>query len=402
MLKGGQGQDLLELRTLGQFTARYKAAVISDKAGRSNMLWELFKYLLTNRGCHLSAESVLEILWPDKQYQDSRSVLKAQVHRLKKMLSESALGDDHLTITSAQGCYRLDLGRLCWMDTDLLEDLFNKANKLSASHPAEAMEAYRRLISLYRGDYLPEINSPWVFYARHNYLRIFLQSVYNLNSLYGHARMYLDAVRTCEEALQVVPFEEELHICYLQGLIDAGKKGEARAHYENITSRNYLETGAEPTVKMKNIYQQISHKNEKAELDLSNIQEMAVEGKKVEGAFNCRPDFFRFLYRLEKRRLDRKNSPILLGSLTLTGHHYSPPPSDILGAATASLKNIISASIRKGDVYTQWNEAQFLLLLPDLTPETGEKVLQRLNHKFEQEIASKELVLRCKLESLLG
>ncbi|HHX87037.1 MAG TPA: hypothetical protein GX693_02530 [Firmicutes bacterium] len=395
-------QYLFEIRTLGQFTVRCRTVVVSEKARRSVMLWELFKYLLTHRGSRLSADSVLETLWPDKEYEDAKSVFKAQVHRLKKMLAENELDDDrYITIVYTQGCYRLDTGNRCWLDTVVFEDLFNKANELATSSSREAMDAYEQLISLYRGDYLPEISSPWVLSARKNYLRIFLKSVYNLEALYRDARMFLEAIRIYEDALQVVPFEEELHIRYLQALMDAGRKREARAHYENITSRNYLEIGVKPSVEMKDIYQQIACKNERVELDLSNIQEMIAERSKAEGAFICQPDYFRFLCSLEKRRLERKNRPVLLGLLSITRLNYNLPPSDMLEGAVTRLKEIIAVNIRKGDVYTQWNEAQFLLLLPDLTLETGEKVLQRINSQFQKRFAPEDLVLRYKIQPLL-
>lgn len=394
--------DLLEIRTLGHFTVKYGTEVISEKSVRSKVLWELFKYLLTNRGSRLPADTVLETLWPEKEYADTGAAFKAQIHRLKKMLEENGLDEErHLAIVYTQGCYRLDLGSGCWLDAAVLDDLFDKADTLSTEQPREAMEIYQRLITLYKGDYLPEISSPWVFPDRNNYRRIFLKSVFNLDTLYRQEGMFAESIGLYEDALQIVPFEEELHIRYLQALMSAGKKGEARAHYENITSREYLETGTKPSMEMKDIYQLITHKSEKVDMDLSNIHEMMVDRSKTDSGYVCPPDYFRFLYSLEKRRLERRGRTAFLGLLTVTRRNYKPLSLNMQEAAVAKLTEIVGKNIRKGDVYTQWNETQFLLLLPDLTRELGERVLKRIRNQFRKETAPEDLILRYKIKSLI-
>lgn len=394
--------DLLEINTLGQFTIKYGPEVISEKIGRSKVLWELLKYLLTNRGNRLQADIVLETLWPDKEYTDTKTAFKAQVHRLKRMLSENNLHEkDHISIVYTQGCYRLDLGDRCRLDVDVMGSLFAEAGDLDSNDSQRAMDLYRQLIPLYRGDYLPEISSPWVFSARNHYRRMFMKSVQNLKALYREAGMHTESVRLYEDALQVIPFEEDLHICYLQALIDAGMNREARSYYENVTSREYQEIGAKPSAEMKEIYQLITNKQVKVDLDLSNIHEMMADQGLPDEAFVCQPDYFRFLYSLEKRRLERKGRVAFLGLLTITRRNYRPLPSEVLEIALVKLKKIISTNIRKGDVCTQWNEAQFLLLLPDLTREIGERVLKRIRSQFKKETAPEDLVLRYKVKPLL-
>ena len=55
-------QELIEIKTLGQFSIKLGSLVLSEQARRSGMLWELFKYLLTYRGSRLPADTVLETL----------------------------------------------------------------------------------------------------------------------------------------------------------------------------------------------------------------------------------------------------------------------------------------------------------------------------------------------------
>ncbi len=398
-----KSKNFLEIKTLGEFVIKRGPVVLSEQAGRSTMLWELFKYLLTHRGSRLPADTLLETLWPDREYEDARSALKVQIYRMKKLLNGSSdlTGGDDLAITFSQGCYRLETGNQCRIDTDALEKLFNQALALSATNPAAAGEAYRKVIALYQGEYLPEITGAWVLPARNRYQRIFLKSVLELSGLYLESGRSEDAVAICEQSLKAAPLAEELHIRYLQALIGAGKMREAQGHYEYITSFYYLEMGVKPSEELKEIYRQINAKQERVELDLSAIRETMIERKKTDGAFFCQPEHFRLLCRLEKRRLERENRPVFLGLLTITRPDKSLPPAALLSPAAAELKQIISSNIRAGDVYTQWNKAQFMLFLPGFTRELGEKMLQRIGLRFKTAVKPADLILKYKIQPLL-
>ncbi len=395
-------QGSLEIRTLGQFLVRRGPVVLSEKAGRSGKLWELFKYLLTQRGVRLPADTAMETLWPDKEYEDARSAFKVQVYRIKKLMGSVSGSGDDLSINFSQGCYRLDAGEGCWIDTNELEEQFNRAVDLFADNPEKAMKAYQRVIELYQGDYLPEITGAWALPARNHYRRIFLKSVLELSDLYCEASLHEDAIRICEQALRASPLEEELHIRYLQALIGAGKMREAQSHYEYITSFYYLEMGVKPSDELKEIYQRITSKQEGIELDLGAIREMMAEREKTEGAFFCPPDHFTLFCRLEKRKLERENRPVFLGLLTITRPNNSLPPAGILAGASARLKQAISGNMRAGDIFTQRNEAQFMVLFPGLSQELSAKVLERIETRFRTETKSPDLVLRCKIQPLLS
>ncbi len=69
--------------------------------------------------------------------------------------------------------------------------------------------------------------------------------------------------------------------------------------------------------------------------------------------------------------------------------------------AAAELKKVIAGSIRGGDVYTQWNEAQFLLLLPGQCSEMGEQVMQRIQKGFDRALEPADLLLKYTIQPLL-
>ncbi|MGB3933511.1 MAG: response regulator receiver protein, partial [bacterium] len=65
-----QSQTGLEIITLGDFQVRCGGKILTHDANRAYRLWELFKYLLTNREQGVLPEVLVETLWPEQEYAD--------------------------------------------------------------------------------------------------------------------------------------------------------------------------------------------------------------------------------------------------------------------------------------------------------------------------------------------
>lgn len=65
------------------------------------------------------------------------------------------------------------------------------------------------------------------------------------------------------------------------------------------------------------------------------------------------------------------------------------------------LRQVLLSSLRKGDVVTEWNEAQFLLSLPGLNVQQAHKALDRIQNRFMSARKNINLVLQRKIEEVL-
>jgi two-component SAPR family response regulator len=70
-----ENKATMQIFTLGQFTIKIGETLISENARRSNKLWELFKYLLTNRNKRIPLEKIVQSLWPEQENSDPKSAL---------------------------------------------------------------------------------------------------------------------------------------------------------------------------------------------------------------------------------------------------------------------------------------------------------------------------------------
>lgn len=390
----------LEISTLGLFQARCGDQLLSDNASRSNRLWELLKYLITHRDKGNAPDVIVETLWPDQEYDDPRGALRTLVYRLRQLLGKGACVNGTEAIVFSQGCYHWNTKQNYWLDVDEFELLCRQAQAVAATDPQQATLLYLKAIGLYKGDYLPECSyCEWVIPIRNYYHHLYLQSILALTTLLSAAEQYAEVIEVCEHAFIVDPFEEELHVRFLEALLAEDKLKQARAHYEYATTMFYRELGVKPSAVMRRLYQRMRAADAGVELDLTVIQDHLRE-KGTAGAFLCDPDTFRFLYKLEKRRAERTGQSIFLGLLTFTRPDYGLPAPAVLKPAAEQLRGLLQLSLRKGDVVCHWNEAQHLVIMPGLSQEQAEIVLGRIEQRFSGS-GKEQVVLRLKIQSLV-
>jgi two-component SAPR family response regulator len=392
----------INIYTLGKFYVSQGNAVISESSSRSRRMWEVFKYLLSFRDQSVNPEEILERIWPEKDYSDPGTAMRAQVFRLRQALknedSEPSISDN---IIFSQGAYRWENKVECWIDVDQFEAYLRQADDLVVSEPNQAINLYRQAISLYKGKYLPESTySEWSEPLRAYYHDLYLNAIYALADLLKSKRAYGDIIQLSEQASAIDYFDENIHVIMLEALIAEGQTARARAHYNEVTSAFYREMGVKPSDEMKKLYRQVGIETGSFELDLSTIQENLKSKKAVSGAYYCDPEMFRYFYKLEQLRSERNDHPVLLCLITVTASNFAKPPAEQLKGVMHNLKDVIMSSLRKGDLVTSWNEAQYLLLLPGLNREQAIMVLERIENSYHSRYTLDSLQMHNKIESL--
>jgi len=386
----------LKIDTLGQFSVYQGGDLLTARHGRFNKVWELFLYLITHRNKLTPLDDIYGTLWPDEQWADPKKNIKNLVHRLRKMIDDTASSHNDAVIVYTQGCYRWNSNPDCWLDVEEFELLCGQAEAKSDSSSDSAVGTYKKALELYRGDYLPEFSGlEWVNPARRYYRQLFLNSVLELLKNYKVARKYNEIVRLCERSFLIEQFNEELHLNYLEALLKEGKTAQARAHYQYITSRFCQEFSSKPSEAFQRIYSAIKSKEKYHEFGLEDFKETLKQYEQEEGALLCEADFFTLMCRLESKRARRCNSPLSLAIITLTNHDYRLPPAGELRQGMDKLNHVIMHDLREGDFYSRWNESQYAILFKDMDHNMAENVLRRIKAKAdEKNVSNSDIVVR--------
>lgn len=356
---------------------------------------------MANRGKSVSSQYLVETLWPDPDaVENPEHALRTLIYRLRKELGKGAPGQTPYILFS-QGSYSWNVDADYWLDAEELEKLYIQARTLEDSNPDSAIELIRQSLEYYKGDYLAGYpQAEWISPIRNYYKRLFVEQTCTLAGLLKAKGRFADIIGLCEKALLSEPLEECLHLYFLEALLEEGSISRARKHYEYATSLFYREFGVKPSPSLRGIYKRLRLDGEEIELDLGRIREALKERRQITGAFSCDPDTFRHLVNLEERQASRTGQIAFLALFTLSLPDLSLPPKDLLTQAVEKLKETMQRGLRRGDAITQWNEAQFLALLPGLNQEQAEKVIHRIKKSNGGFSETNPLMLSVKLHPL--
>ncbi len=394
-------QPQIVIFTFGQFAVRRGEQLITTETKKAQKAWTLFQYLLTHKGNPVSVDTLIEDLWPEQEFDNPKDVLKALVYRLRNLLGQKRGSNQAQYILNAQGSYGFNHQVDYWLDAEEFESLNQQASKIASEDPEEAIKMYQKALALYKGDYLlGNQHATWAIHTRNHYRRLYLEKVKELIQLLKQKSRWGDIRGICEKTFQIEPLDENLHLYFMESLLEEGRTSEARSHYQYISSLFFQHQGVSPSPAMREIYRRMIADNDNLIMDVRDIQEGIRTRDATDGAFFCDSDSFRLFYRLEERRIERNGQAVFLISLTITDSNHNLPVHQALGEAMKQLGVALKESLRKGDIICRWNEAQYLILLPNLNFEQLQKVLDRVKSNFQGRHKQNKIRLRTQYHPL--
>ncbi len=378
-------RDTLTIYTLGNFHVFRNGCDLTDSLDKSIKVWDLFKYFLTYRDELILPEKIIESLWSDTDLTDPKRTLRALIFRLRKALEWEGQGDEHDIIIYSHGCYKYQSTDSSSIDVVQFEQLFRKAYETADSNKEQSIDIFKRVIAMYKGDYLSDTaGHDWLIPARNYYRRIYLQAVYEAAELMQEVKRYPETLTLCEQALKHELYDEELHRFYIEALAGTGKIKQARNHYEYVKELFEKELGVEPTGVLLDVYRMLFGEMSRTGLDMNYIKENLREETMPHSPMLCDREFFKALHQLEARRAERYGTSNYLGVLTLLTSDHTLPEKTLLEEGMRYLRQLLLTSLRKGDVISEWNEAQFLLSLPALNDKQAQIPMKRVQKAFNE------------------
>lgn len=378
-----------QIITLGTFNVLKNQTSLLNSSSNSKKIWELYKFMFSHRSQSFTAEMLTDQLWSDAEYQDASATIRRQMHRLRKLLLEDLESGCVQSILLSNGFYRWNPEVEVQIDADEFIQLSQEAEVLRSLNATEALETYRKALRLYSGDYLSEsIEEHWVF-PRRNYLRqLFLKSVISINELLSAKEEYEEIISHCEKAIKIDIYEEVFHLQLVQAYINIGNYRSALDHIDRISQFLRKEMGIDLSQELLTLRKQLLSKqfnNGNGNNDLTSIIDF---DKSLKDVFYCEKEVFRGIYELEFRRAHRDQTQFSVYTLSL-----NLQPNESLSKRNLYNKKIqqqIRSSFRKGDVYTQWDDDQYLLLLSGVDDQAALPILHRV---FQSDITKKTLSL---------
>lgn len=390
----------INISFLGDFSFEYDGKRISDNINRSKKLWALLEYIATFRDRYIPKDELIGLMWEGESEDSSNpgGALKTMLHRIRVMLEE--LNYPHDIILQGNGSYYWNSKIPVTTDIDDFEKLANTAsNKLLGTE--DRLTAYMRASELYRGDFLlKNASEAWIVPISTYYHSLFLSTAYSIIELLDQEGHYAEMEQICAKAVNIDKYDESLHYYLIKAQAKQGNYQAALNHYEYTNDLLYRQFGVNPSKELTALYREIVEKNRGVETDLVQIKDSLKEAESVPGAFFCQYEFFKDIYRLESRAAARTGSSIYISLVTITDAVGSMPQKKLLNKAVDKLSESIKGSLRRGDVYARYSVSQFIIMMPSLTYENGEMVMQRIVNNFRKKNPKLFVYLNYKLQPL--
>ena len=147
----------IDVTMFGKFTLKQEGMEVPHAVsltGRSRRLWTLTAYLILHRNRGVSAQELIDLLWPEAENDNPLSTLQNNVSRARAALAELGFTHAKVIIHNEKGYYRWAPDRETQLDVEQFETLAKAA--LAEEDMEKSVALAQEAVALYTGDFLTE------------------------------------------------------------------------------------------------------------------------------------------------------------------------------------------------------------------------------------------------------
>ena len=376
--------NVIEVTMLGRFTLKQdgmEAPAAVSLTGRSWRLWTLTAYLILHRERGVSAQELIDLLWPEAEGGNPLSTLQNNVSRVRTALAEFGFEQAKSMIRYDGGYYRWAPADETQLDAEKFEQLAKSA--MVEENRETAIAEAQRAIALYTGDFLPDSAMElWCVnlnaYYRSLYIRLCKQTV---AWLFDENRL-AEAERICTKVIELDPTAEELSVYLMRALTRGKQPQKALEHYEYIWQLYRENYGVAPSVALETEKAAAIQELYGTDVEENEIRDFLLDERREPGAFLCDNNSFREIINLHLRAMQRENTRAQLVVIRLDHRKNQPERRAIY---MKQLEQTLQNTLRSGDPFTRVGTNQFWVLLPGATTENGHSVMERVMNRLHKD-----------------
>ena len=250
----------LTIASLGEFQLWRELTPIASDAWPTQKSKSLFKILLSARGHLVTADQLMEWLWPDVPPTKARNNLWVAVSQARRVLEPDlpARGNSAFLISDDAG-YRLALGEAIQWDVTAF---LNVISRLQGKHTLEARTALlEEAQACYNGDYLADdLYDEWTLGLREELQRRYLQLLLDLGECYAEAGRFAEAVNQARAVLAREVAAEPAYQALMRYAYYMGDQRTALQSYDVCVRALRNELGAKPLPATSELYRHIQRR----------------------------------------------------------------------------------------------------------------------------------------------
>lgn len=380
-LKIQEATQILTISMFGGLELSFGDKKICENTNRSRKLWNLLAYMITHRKRNISQSEFIDVLWSQSECLNPESALKNLQYRIRNLL-ESMECERETFIISSRNSYHWNNTLPCTIDIELFEGYIKMASNQLEDNKTRILY-YTKAIDLYKGDFLSNhTNELWIVPLNTHFHNLFLETSRTLAELLELENDYTKMLQICTHGIQIDYYDEKLHLSLMKALKHQGNINTALKHYRTYSDFLYKHLGVRPSEESRTFYLDLKKSLSDFEPSLNIIQTELNDYSKINGAFVCDFTYFKEIYRLEQRKIERNGRFVQICLLTITLSNGEIPSNSILQTSMERLLEIITTCLRKYDIVSRYSSSQYILMLPSCNYMDCIMILKRIVDYF--------------------
>ena len=236
----------LEISALGEGRVVRDGKPVTSSDWQAAMSKELFFYILMNGP--VPRDAIGLEFWPDLSMKKMRNVFHSTLYRVRRAVGPSG-------VVVEDGQYRLgDVDAR--FDVLEFKDAVERA-RLLPNRDAQAELLWRRAVSLYGGDLLPEAQRLWCLTERENLRAMYLEALVGLARRCEARGMFAEAISWYERVLAADELEEDAYRRMMHCYVQAGQRAKALEQFHRCQEVLERELGVGPSEETERTYREI-------------------------------------------------------------------------------------------------------------------------------------------------
>jgi DNA-binding SARP family transcriptional activator len=225
-----KGEEMLELRVLGQFEARVDDAVVllTSRPAQS-----LLAYLALSAGTAHRWEKLAGLFWPDADEVNARANLRHALWRIRKTVEPVRDGASYLV--SDELAVAFDAGADYWLDADVLVT------------DGDAVRPLQNSLAVYRGELLPGFYDDWVSPERERLAAVFQRKMQRLLDRLAEDGRWTDVLDWATRWIAVGNAPEPAYRALMQAHAELGNRAGVATAYQHCRRALFTDLGVEPS-----------------------------------------------------------------------------------------------------------------------------------------------------------
>ena len=380
----GNEKHMINVRTFGGFSIRYKGSELSFGNQSESQMVQLLQLLLHYRKQGLSRDLAKAALFGDRDVDDVSHSIRNIIYNLRKKLKALGLPESQYVVKRGGVYFWCDDIQVI-EDAAEFEEAFNRA--IECGNDEQKANLLTDACYMYSGRFLAgNESSVWSAQEAERYREIFSECVTELTDILRETHKYKQLLDVSTYASKVDPFSE-WEILTLEALGRLGKFDKTESFYRKTVDMYVNEYGGRANSYVREFINRIGLKLVVGHESLEEIQNKIGNPDDYDRkGYYCSLPVFQEIYRMTERMMERSGEKIFLMLCTILDSKGNPMREGRrLEELSERLRTTIIESVRHTDTVTRYGKGQYLVLLINTTEEDCSVVSQRISSRFIRE-----------------